>query len=112
MPTSSQQSWAGPERQPAAAQPPGRPQLRRFLRTAAAGAVLFLTLMAALASNAATTWIDAWAGSMLVGAAAGLCAVWWNRVASRPRSRVRGFVSDTIALFLSAGFLASMLRRR
>jgi len=86
--------------------------LRRFLRTSAAWAVLFLTVMAVAAPNATTTWIDAWAGSVFIGVAAGLCAVWWNRSRSRPRGRVGGFVSDTIALFLSAGFLSWLLRRR
>jgi hypothetical protein len=68
--------------------------------------------MALAAPNGTTTWLDAWAGAMFTGALAGLVAVWWNRSRTRPRGRAGGFVSDTIALFLSAGFLSSLLRRR
>jgi hypothetical protein len=113
MPTASQQQSPEPAwRQPTAAQPPGRPQLRRFLRTAAAWAVLFLTVMVFRSPNAVTTWLDVWAWAMFTGVIAGLCAVWWNRSASRKRSRIWGFITDMTAIGFSAGFLSSLLRRR
>ena len=112
MPTASQQhspepAWA----QPPADQPPGRSQLRRFLRTAAAWAVLFLTVMVLRSPNAVTTWLDVWAWAMVTGVIAGLCAVWWNRSASRKRSRIWGFITDMASIGVSAGFLSSLRRR-
>ena len=112
MPTASQQhspepAWA----QPPADQPPGRSQLRRFLRTAAAWAVLFLTVMVLRSPNAVTTWLDVWAWAMVTGVTAGLCAVWWNRSASRKRSRIWGFITDMASIGVSAGFLSSLRRR-
>jgi hypothetical protein len=112
MQTASQQQSPEPAwGQPPSARPPGRPQLRRFLRTAAAWAVIFLTVMVLRSPNAATTWLDVWAGAVATGAVAGLLAVWLNRSPSRKRGRIWGFITDLTAIGVSAGFLSSLRRR-